>query len=423
MHQLERTFGSKPSYVYRGKGNFNSDTSGESSTYPFICTQWPNGQILLSCDDTPVGKRVSGFEGVTEDGNEFSAEFYFPSPRRADRQGSIWTVRESQFSIHNRSKSNLGHVIFPITNFCFTCLPKNKENLCDRSIVYPNSFFCEINGNEIAIKQVEQYDDIVSKLRLWKYPQVTAEVITSVSSSQEISGFKKTVDDLTTLLSLARGTTVNWIAYEVTDDSESLLERYHYSAVVKPFGSHELIPYRDGFKSETKNFLEQSFPRYRRLNQGDWLKHSIEAYVDALSENDYLQLRGLKTVEIMEFLTHYYLEHFKGWQPKKIENTSFKKCIKLLVDRFSLYSNTINNQDIKDFKDRRNNLIHEMAFENSKNSKSLSLKDRLEIYYFLISFVGKTLLAILDYGGGYVAWEERDLEKNQTSSDLVKKFR
>lgn len=90
------------------------------------------------------------------------------------------------------------------------------------------------------------------------------------------------------------------------DEAGSCVARTHASTVTKPYCPLAVIdPTVD---SDTKRFLEQTYPVYiskrndYRLNRG-----TIDAYLDAKAENDYLETRAVKLAVAMEMLKNVFV--------------------------------------------------------------------------------------------------------------------
>jgi len=208
-------------------------------------------------------------------------------------------------------------------------------------------------------------------------------------------------------------------------------------------------PRCDG-RHETKIFLERAYSAYvsrrdsLRLNRG-----TIDAYLDAKAENDYLETRGVKLAVALEMLKAVFLElpdssakefvldqedFKKHVQPiseaiekileqegvekndrkaicsqKRIEGLNrraFRYFIGKLCKQIGL---KVEEKEIRLFVECRDKLVHKGRFycedaTNEEREKCPPLPSETDEYFFLVNFLDRIFLKLLGYSGTYIDW-------------------
>lgn len=299
----------------------------------------------------------------------------------------------------------------------------------------------------LSLIRVKDYNRIIQRIKTLKGIEVTCEAIGDIPK-EGITRFTETIDDLCYLLSVARGTKIQWIYRDLYDEAGELIQRTHYSRVTKPFCTLPIIDPTAAGRDDTKIFIEQTYlvyiekKVYWRLNRG-----TIDAYLDAKAEHDHLQMRGVKLAVAMEMLKSVFLElpecpvaeyiipakdfkHLKHNLKKAISEvlkkgsvgedlcgavygkleelnrTSFKNILVSLCEFVQL---DVEKQDLKLFIACRNSLVHNGRFccESPKleeRQKCIELSSFLDEYFFLVNFLDRVFLKLLGYSGLYMNW-------------------
>ena len=152
---------------------------------------------------------------------------------------------------------------------------------------------------------------------------------------------------------------------------------------------------------ETRDFVEGVCRVYVKKREPFRLhKGTIDAYLDAKAEADYLEMRGVKFVVAMEILKSVFRK------VAIIKSGSFRSIIENLCNLISLQ---IDSQEMNLFVECRNSLIHEGEFycetaTPKKRNRCNPLNTRFEEYLFLVNFLDKVFLKLLGYGGPYIDW-------------------
>lgn len=226
--------------------------------------------------------------------------------------------------------------------------------------------------------------------------------------------------------------------------------RIHSSRVTKPYCPLAVIDPRCDGRYETKVFLEQAYSAYvskrdsHRLNRG-----TIDAYLDAKAENDYLETRGVKLAVALEMLKAVFLElpdssakefvldqeDFKKHvhpiskaierileqegvekddrkaicSEKKIEGLN-RRAFRYFIDKLCKQVGLkVEVKEIELFVECRDKLVHKGRFyceaaSREEREKCPPLPSKTDEYFFLVNFLDRIFLKLLGYSGTYIDW-------------------
>ena len=323
---------------------------------------------------------------------------------------------------------------FKITNFKFIGNQPYKVN----ETIQRLELNISINGIDFIIRPVSDYKNIINDIEYTRDVAVTADILVdgSIENKDKIIHI---VDNICRLLSLAKGTKINWISYTIENNDGEILEKYYSNRVTKSYSVLRLISYENPI--DLKNYVESTYANYiNKLN--DWkFDIIIEEFIDAVKEGDYLEFRGLKLAVTMEFILGKYksLNNCEFYIPedefdKNKIDSRIKKALKyalqdiLLPEQIvslskgtkglnrrifreslvKLYKNlkiTLSKEEkekIESFIKLRNNLVHRSDFQPFKEPISWNN------YRFMLAFVSKIILGLLGYVGDYIDWSSND---------------
>lgn len=234
------------------------------------------------------------------------------------------------------------------------------------------------------------------------------------------------MDDLCYLLSVARGTKIQWIYIDRRAVDNCVISRQHLNRSTKRYNSSKLIP-----ASGIDEFIKCTYPIYKekrialRLDKG-----LIDAYLDAQSQEDYIETRAVKLAVTIEMLKATLLELPEFELNEYIMDNDYfkyqiapKLCDKLQGDLEFDCLNNINcinrvsfrrilknickfvcpmlKKDINKFVDSRNSLVHNARFYCQMLNPKCDNSEKVDEYFFLINFINILFLRILGYNGDY----------------------
>jgi hypothetical protein len=174
----------------------------------------------------------------------------------------------------------------------------------------------DIPDNKVYIKPNPDYQDVESRLCLLKTVEVTSEVVIEAKPGMNVHEAQGIANNLCNILSIARGTVVQWVYIRELDDKGCLARKTYYSRFTTRFSPAAVINPMSG--SETKDFVRLAYPVYLerrgalRLDQG-----VIKGYLEGKADDDFLERRGVKLAVAMETLKHAFL------RPEDITSTEF----------------------------------------------------------------------------------------------------
>src|SRR6266568_3433347 len=176
---------------------------------------------------------------------------------------------------------------------------------------------------EISIEPVKNYEVLARRLRVLKTIEVTCEVVGNVPLEGNAEFLEKAVENLCYLLSVAQGTKIQWIYCDQYNEEGILLSRRHGTRVTKVYCPLNILDQNNN--RETKAFIEGTYSTYVvNRNRYEFDGGTIDAYLDAKAENDYLELRGIKLAVAMEALKAVFLKQPDFRKRLKTKDASFK---------------------------------------------------------------------------------------------------
>jgi hypothetical protein len=419
--------------TYNGNGTLTlEDTQTISCT--FEAGQLRNGEIRLLCSSSDffaLSTPIKKFNGTTIEGYQVSSarELLCIDYQVSSRIGTWVAYRLHEMMVQMSEHVRAQNLRFGLTNFLFRSpLPLRLEHENDVAM--------------LSIQPPKEHSDIQWNLTKLRGIDVTCEVVGNIPPHRDKKWLEHVVDALCYLLSVARGTKVEWIYCDQYDGNGTCLSRTHASRVTKNYCPLSVL--KDD--PETKVFVEKIYGTYR-ANREDYRLDlgTIDAYLDAKAENDYLQLRGIKLAVAMEALKAVLLKlpqinakeyilgdnDFKSIRRKiekfvrdelKVERVgSIQRseiCRKLselnrrpfkdiLIDLFDYIDLRVEEQDLALFVKCRDSLVHQGRFYYETatlgDRKQVEpLHSEIEEYCFLVNFLDKVLLKLLGYSGPYI---------------------
>ena len=302
-----------------------------------------------------------------------------------------------------------------------------------------------IESNIAAVVKGDSHDKMIKFLKIFHSIGVTSEITLKIEKDAELEQMKEVTDNLCYLLSLARGTKIQWIYYNIHNEVGECFSRSHFANITKEYYDSPLIPDRD-----LRSFIEITYPNYLKKKYLYKLRLGlIDAYLEAIAGGSYLEIRGMRLSVIIEMIkdvimmlpeapvkeTIFEKDYFKKivYNPlKKILHDRLKNEIELGLnvennDKKMMYSKIlelnrrtfkeilikickfikleIDDNNIDHFINSRNSLIHKGLFFCQCNCEKTDMESKrmenVEEYFFLRDFVSKILLKILGYSGSY----------------------
>jgi hypothetical protein len=446
--------------VYHGKGVLTLE-DGKKYDCQFEAGQLNNGYVLLLCDFLPpfptcVRIPAAKFEGTTSEGfgicsnkgiNEVN---YLPGIPNGRSSGTWAAFHLNEMLVQIIEYGQTQRLHFGVTNFEFLGTERTRRSDNSSFHTLPLDLRSEGRSTKVSIRPVDLYDRIMKRIETLKSIDVSCEVIVEIPTDGNIAGVTEVVDDLCYILSVARGTKIQWVYCDQFNRIGNLISRIHSSRITKPYCPLTILDPIAGGGDETKTFIEQAYKVYvgkresYKLNKG-----TIDAYLDAKAGADYLEMRGIKLAVAMEILRSVFIalpdapmkgliieeEKFNKLSPhlctaideflqteiidrdsrkamcndKKVlelNRRSFAYFLKKLRRHVDL---RISEDDIRLFVQCRNKLVHYGRFycaiaKPEEQNQCKPLPSKLHEYCFLINFLDRVFLKLLGYSGPYIDW-------------------
>jgi hypothetical protein len=233
-------------------------------------------------------KKYKIFCGTTSDGWNITGEIGMyvstdPESICDDTPCIKFEYHVKELTVNRDSKENLQSVRFGVTNFKFT---GNESR--------GNILSLDLKGvKRLTIKRKDDYNDVLNYLENFKGIRVTSEISVEIDNDAERIKSEDIAHDSCELLSIAWGTRIQWIYYDVYYTEKQVITRKHESRYTRPYVPMEII---DDEPQKMKRFLEDSYkvfvdkPELLKTN-----KYIINAYLDGKIQNDYLEQRGISS--------------------------------------------------------------------------------------------------------------------------------
>jgi hypothetical protein len=382
---------------YASDGVTTLDT-GQSCKCSVCAVQLADGKIMASChfpeDINPVllclnkENSFTSVKGVTEDGEEFLLEgrlLYTNSNIHSTQDGSTIDI---VFIANNLKFTKLGSEAVKLVRFGIT----NFEYFGNKLREYPNGggawdiLSVNLGDKTIEIHKVPDHKVIMESVKAQRGIDVTSEALVNISSINDLDTVIPIIDTLCKLLSLARGTKINWIYYDCYDSLGEKVLSFHKNSVTRQYASLALIDPRN--PDETAAFIKQAYIPYVSMQDKYGLEKAIEAYLDAKCEGVYLETRALVAAVLLDFLSGRYTG----------KKNQFRKNVEATLQWLGI---TASNDDLDRIVEIRNSLAHEASFIANIT------KEYLPEYALLISILDQMFLKILNYDGVYLDITDR----------------
>lgn len=289
--------------VYRGHGTLTLE-DGEKFDCQFEAGQLTSAQVLLVCDFLPpsmfsIDILPKKFEGIAPEGYRVYA-----SSGMFHRSSGGWAAFYlDEMLVQMAEYQQTNHLRFGITNFDFigTEPTRRSDNSFYRTL--PLNLQSDSRSTRLLIKPLDLNGKIMKRVRTLKSIDVSCEVIADIPADGDVAVVTEVVDDLCYILSVARGTKIQWIYCDQYDKTGKLISRKHCSRITKPYCPLKIIHPMASGGMETKTFIEQTYKAYVAKRESYKLsKGTIDAYLDAKAEADFLEIRGAKLALAMEML-------------------------------------------------------------------------------------------------------------------------
>ena len=252
----------------------------------------------------------------------------------------------------------------------------------------------------LNLMPVVGYSEIAQNISTTRGIAVTCEAVIEITALPAGLEPDEVVSDLCLLLSVARGTRVQWLYRRELDPSGVEVAATHISHITRNFQGMEPLDHRAAAGEHTKRFLETGYGALSDVARTYAVRRGlIAAYIDSRSEDDFLEMRGVKLAVVAEMIK---AQHGGGPSSAPPTRPRFGPALRAAC-REAGFRPT--RAAVSDFVASRNRLIHAGRFRSDPAASVASRFATQEAeYFFMLSFVDRFFLSLFRYTGPFLDW-------------------
>lgn len=356
--------------IYRGDNGtvFNRNLEYHG---PFLIGQLSNGQIILFFNfvldehngiSFPLDYNNSHFKGESNDGitietGNFIGEMDNITDSSQNFLECVFVI--SEFFVSNNEISYPLRCQALITNYLFSGeLPERKCIEIDNSIV-----------DQLSIRKIPDSDKNERTLRALHNILPTAKITFIIINEEEKNQIECFLEYLCILLSISRGTHVQWLYYELKNDGSTAVNIIHKSLINRNYNGGNKIPISSSLGSENvnKEFLSTcliNYPKFQRNQQN--IRSLVNSYLSA-RDRDFIENKGISLAITFEKLKEFAYNNSSFEIPTKIFENEEKEI--LMAETFKNFIKNdlfpgIENSDIRRQLYENINGVNRSSFKN-----------------------------------------------------------
>lgn len=435
---------------YRGTGQLTSN-SGSIISCEFEAGQLRTGMIILLCKLSNVQhlENINSFQGRTFDNYRLSSTDFtmdVPWSKRIEmikhpgiKTSAVFIPKAMTVELLQTEKKPLS-LRFGLTNLKFMATDK-VDNFPRRGLSLQLSD--ATNSYKVILEPVSDYKERIEKVSKLKSIDVTCEAVLNLYDGQKIEDLTEVIDNLCYILSVARGTKINWVYRGMYSSDDVMLCRLHGRRITKPYTVLSIIDPNN--PHDTKAFVERVYPTYVKKKDAYYLhRGAIDAYLDAKQETDFLEMRGLKMAVAMEMITKHLCraleidenildpgefrklesavkklikrDFARTWNENKLglvyskirelKRRPFRDLIEEIISPEGI-DLPLSSEELKLFVKCRNALVHHGDFycnvaNDDDRKKCLPKPAAIDEYFFVTNILDRMFLKMLGYQGAYI---------------------
>ena len=389
MSKLSEMYG-KFECLFHGKGNLHGVDC------EFEIGQQSNGDIYLRCHSQellPNNNDNIEFIGLADEGPVHVNGKFIRTTVRGNYDYYYCNAGKLEMNVGELDWSRAHTVKFSITNFKFA---GNKIQEYSTGGWRRTDLKLKLDGVNISFEKVEMYDSIIKSLARNKNTEITCELVIEVDNhvQEEII---EIVDRVCSLLTIARGTKINWISYKLLDSDSELICHHCEPRITVSYTGMPLVKSINLPKC-TVDFLTQCYPTYKERNTKYHFEDIGNFLVDIHSRG-FLETKCLLLFSVAEVLARRVANIDNARQRLRCfvdeHNVPAVKCEH---NKCGLDGATCEETcEIGMFVSDRREFVHFMQFR----------EDELQIgYYRNLNFLHRMILSALNFRGELYDWSK-----------------
>lgn len=419
-----------PVCSYDGRGTLHLH-SGTPVACSFEAGQLSNGDVLLlsgTPSDVWSTDAADRFTGQTADGRTIDAELDLTINVLGTDSGVPLGTYFAHCVVKLRAQLATSRPVashrYSLVNLrFFGTSPFTEHNVSGQPVRHAWHLDLRLPDprGEIAvhIEPLHDYSRVATEIATTRGIAVTSEAVVDTAMLPSGVDADAMMDDLCLLLSVARGTRVQWIYRREFDSSGQEIGATHISHITRRFQGLEPLDHRPQGCADTKRFLEGAYAALPEATRNYELRRAlVPAYTDARSEDDALEMRGVKLAVVSEMIKAQHggagavpiarpwtSAWLRSW-PRLWRQRRYRKFGTALRDACRAAGYRPSKSVINDFVACRNRLIHAGRFRSDPAAPDPRCRfaDAASEYMFMLSFVDRFFLHLLRYKGPFIDW-------------------
>jgi hypothetical protein len=269
----------------------------------------------------------------------------------------------------------------------------------------------------VYVEPLANYSQLAQTISTTRRVAVTCEAAIDAATLPAGLDPDDVVSDVCLLLSVARGTLVQWL-YRRDMASSGEIASHHVSHITRRFQGMEPLDHRPPRRADTKRFIEGAYAALPGVSQTYGLSRGLVlAYVDARSEDDALEMRGVKLSVLAEMIKAQHqgsisIPTAAPWTwarlralPQRLRNPGHPRFATALRSACRSAGYSPSRSVIDDFVASRNRLIHAGRFRSDPVAPlACRFSSQAGEYMFMLSFIDRFFLRLLGYSGPFIEW-------------------
>ncbi len=309
-------------YRYSGVGILQYPTEPPRQV-EFDAGQLQSGEVLVvcTCEDFsaqhffPIEHEdPTSFEGTTQEGwkirsvDAIRQTNYLPRTRQPGSYDAF-RLRGISVLLSDQQDQRATHYRFGLVNFNVTGIrPVTVHRKGGEWYILglPVELKCGDQTVFAVIVQIEDGDEKYRRVMTLKSYDVLSELICDCPTDADPSVLEAAISDLCIVLSVMRGTRVQWV-YRERWVQDAPVEVIHRSRLTRPYSPLSPIGSSYEHREDTARFITAAMGRLPTIREPYITRGIVDAYLDAKAERDFLQTRGAKIAVAIEKLKHAFL--------------------------------------------------------------------------------------------------------------------
>jgi hypothetical protein len=320
---------------YAGRGHFVYTDGHDSGDVAFWSGQCPDGRIVLACQDIIVDLDTDpstlSFVGTMDTGLSFNTNGRLVMTRwtqQGEDRETLLLCTQIDVGTYSPLRKRL-HIWYGLTNFEFWGTDGYAITPGSAVLAIPLNLHGPDSAYSARLVRRSDYRTQETLLQAGHGIVPTTELELVLESSDQPDNTDSVATDMCQILSIAKGTRIQWIYRRIVNESGAVLSTRHVRRVTSDYSASAIIGSEPRDGATMKQFIETAFPAFISKRDSYGLdKGVINSYIDAKSNHDFIESRELKLAVVMEMLAHANLRASSRLRYETImSQDDFQNCL------------------------------------------------------------------------------------------------